>query len=103
MAEQTPAATAAEEETVTVHPGDIVQITDGKHAGVGCLLIVEGCYGWGIGCTMRWSDKDRVWESYHRLKPSQFAVCGAASVVKPDVLAARRDSIGTERLVRSEG
>lgn len=102
MAEQAPADVPAEE-TVVVHPGDVVQIIDPKHPGVGCLLIVEGCHGWGIGATMHWTDKGRMWESYHRLKPGQFAVCGAAAVVKPDVLSARRDSIGTAALVRSEG
>lgn len=104
MPEDTPATEpATEEETLTVHPGDVVQITDQKHAAFGCLLIVEQCHSWGLGATMHWADKTRLWESYHRLKPGQFALVGAAAIVKPDVLAARRDSLGTQELVRSEG
>jgi len=96
-------APATEEETLTVHPGDVVQITDQKNKAFGCLLIVEACHGWGVGATMHWTDGTRLWESYHRLKPDQFAVVGAAAVVKPDVLAARRDSLGMQELVRQEG
>ncbi|MFL6864068.1 MAG: hypothetical protein ACJ8DZ_13825 [Allosphingosinicella sp.] len=104
MADDAPTApAAAETETIVVHPGDVIQVIDQKHATAGCLLIVEGCYGWGVGGTMHWIADGRAWESYHRLKVGQFAVVGAASIVKPEILAARRDSIGTAELVRMEG
>lgn len=100
MPEQ-PAAPAAED-TVTVHPGDILQITDSKHPGLGCVLIAEGCHKWGVGATLRWFAGERTMEAYIRLKPGQFSVTGAAAVLSPETLAARRASIETARLVAEE-
>lgn len=104
MADTEPAPASEESETLVVHPGDVIQITDQKHVGVGCFLLVEGCYKWGIGATLHWlnSNQSGAMQSYHRLRPGQFAVVGAAAILTPDLLAARRDSVETARLVAQE-
>ncbi len=76
--DQTPAA---------VHPGDIIQ------DNLGQIMLVTQTRSWGIGCVQRWHDGIEMQERYHRLKPGQFVVCGAAHLLPEEIAQARRDSL----------
>ena len=86
----------ATEETVRVHPGDIVQDSDGL------FLLVASTHQWGVGAVMRWRQDDEVREHAYRLKPGQFRVVGVAPVLPEEVAQARRDSLATERALAAE-
>lgn len=81
----------ATDETVTVHPGDILQDSDGL------FYLAAETHSWGIGAVLRWRQDDQVRETYHRMKPGQFVVVGVAHTLPEEVRAARRDSIATAR------
>jgi hypothetical protein len=117
MAESEAAAPAGAAETVlVVHPGDIVQVTDPAHPWKGLILLVEATHGWGIHGQLqapgRLGDKpgtvnvvagDNSTVTWvERFKPGQFAVCGAAAIMPPEVAAARRASIETAAEVARE-
>jgi hypothetical protein len=89
-------------EALTVHPGDIVQGTQ-QGPTHGHLFLVTETHRWGVGAVARWHENDVDRETYNRLKPGTFAVCGAAAVLPPEVAAARRDSIATARQIAREG
>lgn len=78
---------ATEPETVTVHPGDIIQDSSGQ------IMLVTQTKRWGVGAVQRWHDGIEMQERYHRLKPGQFVVCGAAHLMPEEVAQARRDSL----------
>lgn len=87
----------ATDETVTVHPGDIIQDSDGL------LYLASETQRWGVGAVLRWRLPDgEVRESYHRMKPGQFTVCGEATLMPEEVRAARRDSIATAKAVAKD-
>lgn len=91
----------ATEQTVTVHPGDIIQgIEPGPHHGH--FFLVTECRRWGVGAVQRWRDGDEDHEVYSRFKPPQFALVGTAHILPPPVAAARRDSIRTAQTVAKE-
>jgi hypothetical protein len=79
----------ATEETVIVHPGDIIQDSAGQ------LMLVTQTKKWGVGAVQRWHDGVEMQERYHRLKPGQFVVCGAAHLLPEEISQARRDSLRT--------
>ncbi len=91
----------ATEETLIVHPGDIIQATQPgpQH---GHFLLVTETHRWGVGAVARWHDDGDDREVYHRLKPGTFAVVGAAYILPPEVAAARKDSLATQRAVEKE-
>ncbi len=91
----------ATEETVIVHPGDIIQgtIQGPQH---GHLFLVTECQRWGVGGVARWHQDGDDHEHYHRFKPGTFAVVGAAAILPPELAGARRDSIKTQQLVERE-
>lgn len=93
----------ATEETVIVHPGDIIQATQ-QGPIHGHLLFVSETHRWGVGAVLRWPDPDlqEDREVYHRMKPDTFVKVGTAAIMPPDVAAARRDSIATQRAVQRE-
>lgn len=86
----------ATEETITVHPGDILQDADGL------FYLASETHSWGVGAVMRWRDGDEVRETYHRLKPGQFVVVGAGHILPEDVRGRRRDSLTTARALAKE-
>jgi hypothetical protein len=103
MAAEPPATQQAE--SITVHPGDIVQITDKGHAWHGTTSIVEATHNWGIHIQMLFPNLHKpgtMINAQERLKPGQFAVCGTAAILPPEILARRRDSLETARLLAEE-
>lgn len=88
----------ATEETVRVHPGDIVQ----DHEGL--LYLTTGTFNWGVGAVLRSRGNlsQSISEAYHRLKPGSFSVVGVAPMMPEAVAQARRDSLATEAAVARE-
>ena len=86
----------ATEESVTVHPGDIVQDTSGQ------FYLVASTHKWGVGAVQRWTDGGETRETYHRLKPGQFVPVGVAHMLPEEVSQARRDSLALERAMEAE-
>lgn len=87
----------ATDETLIVHPGDIIQDADGL------LYLASETHRWGVGAVLRWRLPDgEVRETYHRMKPGQFVVCGEAHFMPEAVRQARRDSITNARAVAKE-
>ncbi len=78
---------AAESETIVVHPGDIIQDSNGQ------LMLVTQTKPRFVGAVQRWHDGIEMQERYHRLQPGQFVVCGAAHLLPEAIAQARRDSI----------
>lgn len=70
-------------ETTIVHPGDIVQ--DAR----GLIFLVSETHRWGVGALLRAETGD----SYHRLKPGQFAVVGQAHTLPVEIAQRRRSSL----------
>jgi hypothetical protein len=87
----------ATDETLIVHPGDILQDTSGQ------FFLAASTHSWGVGAVQRWTDGGEVRETYHRLKPGQFVVVGSAHTLPEEVAQARRDSIATARALAREG
>lgn len=87
---------ATEEKKIIVHPGDIIQDSTGQ------LMLVTQTKRWGVGAVQRWHDGIEMQERYHRLKPGQFVVCGAAHLLPEEVSQARRDSLATQQVVEKE-
>lgn len=89
----------ATEETVTVHPGDVVQ----DHEGL--LYLTTGVHSWGIGAVMRWQGHapEMPNEVYHRLMVGSFRVVGVAPLMPEAVAQSRRDSLTTEKARKAEG
>lgn len=89
----------ATDETIRVHPGDVVQDSDGL------FLLVTQCHGWGIEAVMRWRQGPppyEIAEHGYRLKPGQFVVVGTAHTLPVEVRQARQDSLRTEREVERD-
>lgn len=86
----------ATDETVIVHPGDIIQDADGM------LLLVASTHRWGVGAVLRCRHDGEDREHYYRMKPGQFVVVGAAHMLPEEVAQARRDSLATARTVAKE-
>lgn len=86
----------ATEQTTTVHPGDIIQDSNGQ------LMLVTQTKPRFIGAVQRWHDGIEMQERYHRLQPGQFVVCGAAHLMPEEVAQARRDSLTTAAQVAKE-
>lgn len=70
-----------------VHPGDIIQDSNGQ------IMLVTQTRAWGVGAVQRWHDGIEMREVYHRLHHGQFVVCGAAHLLPEEVSKARRDSL----------
>jgi len=77
----------ATEETISVHPGDIIQDSAGQ------LMLVTQTKPRFIGAVQRWHDGIEMQERYHRLRPGSFVVCGAAHLLPEEIAQARRDSL----------
>ncbi|MEJ7831280.1 MAG: hypothetical protein WKF79_00055 [Nocardioides sp.] len=86
----------ATEEAITVHPGDILQDSQGL------LYLASEVHGWGVGAVQRFDHAGDVIEAYHRLKPGQFVVVGTAHTLPEAVAQARRDSLATERAIAKD-
>jgi hypothetical protein len=71
-----------------VHPGDIVQDSEGL------LYLVSEVHRWGIGAVsrMKVSPLDVI-ERYTRMKPGQFVVVGTAHTLPVEVTQRRKDSL----------
>lgn len=87
----------ATDESIRVHPGDIVQDSDGL------FFLVTETHSWGVGAVQR----DRVpggliREAYFRLKPGQFVPVGVAHTLPEEVAQARRDSLALERQLAAD-
>lgn len=91
----------ATDETIIVHPGDILQGTE-QGPQHGHLFLVTETHRWGAGAVARWHHDGDDHEVYHRFKPGTFAVVGAAHILPPEVAAARRDSLATQRQLAKE-
>lgn len=79
----------AAESTIVVHPGDIIQDTHGQ------LMLVTQTKPRFVGAIQRWHDGIDHQERYHRLRPGEFYVCGAAHLLPEEIAQARRDSLRT--------
>lgn len=79
----------ADSESVTVHPGDIVQTQNGH------IYLVSECHGWGIGTLQRWAHGGEDFEVYYRFKPGQFTVVGTAAFLPKEVAERRKASLRT--------
>jgi len=77
----------ATEETISVHPGDIIQDSAGQ------LMLVTQTKPRFVGAVQRWHDGIEMQERYHRLRPGSFVVCGAAHLLPEEIAQARRDSL----------
>jgi hypothetical protein len=77
----------ATDDTVIVHPGDIVQDSEGQ------FYLVASTHKWGVGAVQRWTDAGQVRETYSRLRPGQFVVVGTGHLLPEEVAQARRDSL----------
>jgi hypothetical protein len=86
----------ATDDTLIVHPGDIIQGT-AQGPTHGHLFLITETHSWGVGAVARWHERGTDRETYNRFKPGTFAVCGAAAILPPDVVAARRDSVAAAR------
>jgi hypothetical protein len=82
----------ATDDTLIVHPGDIIQGTQ-QGPSHGHLFLVTETHRWGVGAVHRWSEHGADKETYWRFKAGQFAVVGVAPLMPPEVAAARRDSV----------
>ena len=91
----------ATEDTIIVHPGDIIQGT-AQGPQHGHLFLVTEPRATHVGALARWHQDGDDHEHYHRFKPGTFAVVGEAAIMPPELLAARRDSIRTQREVERE-
>lgn len=91
----------ATDETLIVHPGDIIQGTQ-QGPQHGHLFLVTEPRTRHVGAVARWHADGADQETYHRFQPGTFAVVGAAAILPPEVAAARRDSIATQRLLDAE-
>jgi hypothetical protein len=94
----------ATDERAAIHPGDVVQVTEQGHALYGSFGLVRELHGWGLGVDFLavTETAGRVGITYQRLKRSELAAIGAALIMPPDILSARRDSIETARLIEQE-
>lgn len=79
----------AEQTTIVVHPGDVIQDSHGQ------LMIVTQTRPRFVGAIQRWHDGIADQERYHRLKPGEFHPCGVAAILPKEIAQARRDSIRT--------
>lgn len=89
---------------LNTHPGDIIQITHPAHDWHPMLLLVDESKKWGvlaIAFQVK-PDGSGVGQYPIRLKWGVFQKVGEAVVLPADMLAARRDSIETARLVGEE-
>lgn len=86
----------ATDETVIVHPGDIIQDANGH------LHLVTETHSWGVGAVQRWLEHGEDREVYARFKPGQFFVVGTAHTLPAEVKQARRDSLTTQRNLERE-
>lgn len=91
----------ATEETLIVHPGDIIQSTRDDWSK-GRLFLVEETHRWGVGAVHCYSHAGEEFSVYVRYKPSDFAVVGAAVLLPPEVAQRRRDSLATQRIIAKE-
>lgn len=82
--------------TPPVHPGDILQDSDGL------LYLASEIHNWGVGAVMRWRVEDQTHEHYFRLKPGQFTVVGTAHLLPEEVAQRRRDSLAQARMIAME-
>lgn len=89
------------EQTLVVHPGDIIQGTTPDSRN-GHFFLVTQCKAWGVGAIQRWHQDGDDKEAYHRFRPAEFVVVGAAHLLPPELAQARRDSIATARTVERE-
>lgn len=78
---------ATEPKPTSPHPGDIIQDSHGQ------IMLVTQTRAWGVGAVQRWHDGIEMRERYHRLKPGEFVVCGAAHLLPEEIAQARRDSL----------
>lgn len=92
---------ATEEQTLVVHPGDIIQGTSQDARG-GHFFLVTQCKAWGVGAVHRWHNQGSDFEDYYRFRPTEFVVVGAAHLLPPEIAQARRDSLATAALVAKE-
>ena len=60
----------ATETTAVVHPGDIIQGTDGTERH-GHFYLVTECHRWGVGAVSRFNHNGIDHEVYHRFHPGQ--------------------------------
>jgi hypothetical protein len=91
----------ATDESIDVHPGDIIQGTQPGPTH-GHLFLVTETHSRHVGAVSRWFDDGTDHETYSRFKPGTFAVVGAAAILPPEVAADRRDSLATAKLVARE-
>lgn len=88
--------------TIVVYPGDVIQITKVDHRLCRSFGYVEATYGWGIGVNIIAVVDGEPRETYERLKPGQFHVCGAAALIPGEVYKARVAALETSRVVAKE-
>lgn len=85
---------ATDPNTQIVHPGDVIQDSDGL------FLLVTETRSWGVGAVERWREGPvpyEIKEHYHRMKPGTFWVVGPAHLIPEEVAQARRDSLALAR------
>lgn len=95
---------AAIPEPPPIHPGDIIQVTAQGSPWRGAIGLVRERHSWGVGVDFLavTETTGRIGVTYQRFKVPEVAVIGEAAIMPPELLAARRDALETERLVREE-
>lgn len=84
-------------------PGDIIQITDADLWCHAHFALVEEVRRWGVSAVFRFpSGRNQAAETFIRLKPDQFVVCGAAALLPPQVAAARQACVQTAQEVAAD-
>jgi hypothetical protein len=91
-------------EQPTLHPGDIVQITDQKNRWFPSLIVVEEVRAWGVqGFAFMPSPKGPPsGKAYYRLKTGEFEKVGALVMIPEDIAKAREASLETAAQLAAE-
>ena len=87
----------------TVHPGDVIQITDPTDRWFPALLVVDTVRAWGCTADALVPRGDQpVGVMPYRVKAGSFEVIGQAAIITKDQATARAASISTAAQAAAE-
>lgn len=93
-------------ETLVVHPGDVIQITDQADKWFRAILVVDEVKGWGVQAFAIIPHNDRPAEdAYYRVQHGKFAVIsgpGGVEVATRPLFDARAASLETAAQLAAE-
>ena len=94
---------ATEQQQQAPHPGDLIQITDAASPAHSHIALVQEVRRWGVGAVIRYPVAgDQVAEIYYRLAREQFIIIGAAPLLPPDLIEARKQSLASAAALAGE-